>query len=427
MPSISLVSAGSNAQGQLASGDDEDRHTFSPCLFLGCSSGSLPAEAQRILQIAHGANHTLLLMELAEPSSRTRNEVWGAGDGTKGQLGPTISSAVSTFTPLDFNLESYGLQNHSVKKVAACWETSYIVLSSPGRSDVLLSCGTNDYGDLGIGGVQDKTSLPPMHVVCFEECVGAVDATVRVRRIDTGPHTVIVQLEVYLLDGTTRDVLVGWGAARHGQLGEWKIDSKNIAYLDCPRPLPLSCDDHIISFAIGSHHSMFLRSSGKPFGMGSSRKGQIESISDTEDVRAVGCTWNSTFVVSGKEGEWSILSCGASTKGQLGRDLDKAVPSQNGYQPDAVAFPFIHSSRKLVKLVCGSEHVLCLFSISDGEDESLTWTEVWAWGWNEHGNLGVGTTDDHFVPVKIWPPAEGHSPRAIDIAAGNGTSWIVLQ
>ncbi|KAJ7360882.1 hypothetical protein DFH08DRAFT_360705 [Mycena albidolilacea] len=30
-------------------------------------------------------------------------------------------------------------------------------------------------------------------------------------------------------------------------------------------------------------------------------------------------------------------------------------------------------------------------------------TEVWDWGWNEHGDLGVGTTENVSIPVKIWP------------------------
>ncbi|KAG1727899.1 hypothetical protein EDB19DRAFT_1748741 [Suillus lakei] len=54
--------------------------------------------------------------------------------------------------------------------------------------------------------------------------------------------------------------------------------------------------------------------------------------------------------------------------------------------------------------------------------------EVWGWGWNEHGNLGLGHTDDVLKPIKIWP-AGGHAldGRIVQVWAGNGTSWILLQ
>ena len=48
MPSLSLLSAGSNARGQLATGDTEDAHTFVPCTFAGCEPGALPAGTQRV-------------------------------------------------------------------------------------------------------------------------------------------------------------------------------------------------------------------------------------------------------------------------------------------------------------------------------------------------------------------------------------------
>ena len=90
MVSLSLLSAGSNARGQLATGDVEDAHTFTPCNFVDCTPGTLPEAAASVLQIACGANHTLVLLSRKEGGT----ELWGCGDGSKGQLGPSYPSNV---------------------------------------------------------------------------------------------------------------------------------------------------------------------------------------------------------------------------------------------------------------------------------------------------------------------------------------------
>ncbi|KAF8961989.1 hypothetical protein BDZ97DRAFT_2059843 [Flammula alnicola] len=52
--------------------------------------------------------------------------------------------------------------------------------------------------------------------------------------------------------------------------------------------------------------------------------------------------------------------------------------------------------------------------------------QVWEWGWNEHGNLGMSHTEDAPTSVKLWPPP-GDDEKVLNVCgiwAGSGTSWI---
>ena len=59
--------------------------------------------------------------------------------------------------------------------------------------------------------------------------------------------------------------------------------------------------------------------------------------------------------------------------------------------------------------------------------------EIWAWGWNEHGNLGLGHTEDVQLPLRISMPDADTSASEVKfkgiagVWAGCGTSWIATE
>lgn len=425
---MSLVSAGSNAQGQLATGDCEDAHTFTECHFQGCERDRLPAGTQKVVQIACGANHTLVLLDrVREPSSSPIRELWGCGDGSKGQILLSVTESSPVFVPMHLPLEDLGLAGYGVRMVAACWETSYLVLSHPERSDVLLSMGSDDFGDLGIGGTKGKSApTTSVHRIEFDRDCGGTDevTSIRVLSLVAGPHHVIVRFSVRLPDGSDQTRLVGWGTSRHGQLGDLKDPRTHrpLPFSSIPRAVSLSTDEAIVGMALGNQHSVFQLSSGTVIALGSNRKGQINGLAHLNDVQAIGCTWNATFAVVRHGDKWSIVCTGSLHTGQLGQETAGSAQADGSPLP-AVAFPFSFATHELLKMACGSEHVLCLFQSRSARPPR---NEVWAWGWNEHGTLGCGTTVDEKLPVKVWPP-DDNSPKAVDIAGGYGNSWIVLE
>ena len=416
-----LYAAGSNGRGQLAIGHSQDAHTFTPCKFAGReSSTSYPAAAADspdIISIVGGGNHTLVLLspvdDLTSPTHRL--EVWGCGDGAKGQLGPAYiadggrdNDGAMIFRPLVLPLEEQGLFGYTISQVAACWETSFFVLAKPGQHDLLISMGGDDFGDLGIGGL--RSTKVPFHVVDFSHVIGPTPHRLSITSITAGPHHAIA-----LLRADDVQHIVGWGTARHGQLGPLFAPSgRALPFSPSPVVIDLPIDvqlDPVLSIRAGNQHSLFLHSSGCVSALGSGAKGQLQGLRTAIDVRAIDCSWHGSYLRT----PMGLLSAGANARGQLGRDDSPVLPLAAARFPDDV---------RVLNFACGSEHVLAMV-------ESQGMAEVWGWGWNEHGNLGTGSLSDVNVPVKIWPPATAEPGRrtgeAVCVWAGCGTSWITCS
>jgi protein ATS1 len=447
-----LLASGSNARGQLANGTVDDSHYFSPCNFVGCLPGKLPSDTCRIVHIACGSNHASALLERQDETGEIQRELWGCGDGGKGQLGPSYMTDAgqksytsrSIFRPLDLPLQNYGLEGYACRLVASAWETSYIVLSSDGKADVVLCMGTNDYGDLGISeSTKGKEKIRRLNVVTFDHIAPRGkhldNSRIVVESLSAGPHHVIIHVRCPVVssgDESDECFTVGWGSSRHGQLGSIST-SHRTAISSIPRLISdgsFLYQNRIISSSLGNQHSVFLHASGRLSHLGSNKKGQLRDLITLRNVESVHCTWNGTYaVVRSDDGHHTIFAAGSYVKGQLGRIIPTSAESESATLPLApVCFPFAASSRWLLGMACGSEHVLALFG-TNHENSGLAPednTEVWGWGWNEHGNLGTGTIADSKLPTKIWPGPFGGDEtlgRAIGIWAGCGTSWMAIE
>ena len=131
-----------------------------------------------------------------------------------------------------------------------------------------------------------------------------------------------------------------------------------------------------------------------------------------------------------RDGNVVVLATGSNSHGQLGRG--NCTDSKEPVNLRPVDFPSNDEARRLRAVVCGSEHILVLTALSTpdvtGDEESAV--EVWGWGWNEHGNLGLGNTTDVTTPTKIWPSVSDtdySSSTVVGAWAGCGTSWIALS
>ena len=404
---MTLLSSGSNAQGQLGNGSLDDSHSFQACSFFGERPQCLPWGTVDILKVAAGSNHTLVLLEKEDKS----RELWGCGDGRKGQLGCAYQQTIlqggdpGLFREIQLAFCDSGLDGYQCKLVAATWETSFVVLSREGSTDILLSLGSDDYGDLGIAGLKKGAPQKDFYIVDFSHLFP--DQDILIDTISTGQRQVIAKVRT-----TSSSYLVGWGASRHGQLGE----PANVPFLASPRIVLLP--GAVSSCSLGIQHTIVLHESGQLSALGSDRKGQLQVArnwsSQIQGIpQGIGCTWNGSYILSEYERRWKIYSSGSDSHSQLGWK-----GSEN-----AVQFPRpLYCLDTTIDLACGSEHVLVLLTTTRLHCPT---TEVWGWGWNEHGNLGLGHTNDVPVPVKLWS-SEGN-PRAVRIWGGLGTSWIYLK
>ncbi|EGN93725.1 hypothetical protein SERLA73DRAFT_97675 [Serpula lacrymans var. lacrymans S7.3] len=431
----SLWVAGSNARGQLSNGTFDDSHTFAPCLFSE-SASIFPSTIRRILQLTCGANHTLILLQRSdEHGLETYTELWGCGDGSKGQLGPTLGQVHSAteFRRIPMPLQdTYTPLGYTCRLIAAAWETTYLVLSSPNHPDVLISMGSNDFGALGVESAKIKSAPFGPHAIAVEGL--ETDSSLLIKSLNAGPRHVVAEVVGVGKNGVKETFLIGWGAGRQGQLGVTLLKRAPQDHAG-PRRIPSDkSGDPIVSCSLGNQHTVILHSSGRVSALGSNRKCQVQDINNLSNVHSINCTWNGTYAVVKQEDGMTLLGMGDNSRGQLGREVDGRGSSQS----TLVNFPFELKSRELLKVACGSEHVLALFAvlssstshsqISNDDDRER---EVWAWGWNEHGNLGVGTTGNVERPIKIWPnggsDSSSMSARVIDVWAGCGTSWIALS
>ncbi len=445
---LSLLSAGSNAQGQLGNSTLDDSYIFQACSFAGAPPGTLPSNTIHVLDIANGSNHTLVLLEVMTSGDSKATEVWGCGDGRKGQLGPTYQKgytnqkSTTIFQALDLAkaLEKLDLADYAAVAIGATWETSYMVLAKPGKHAVIVSFGSNEFGDLGVG--KDKGDITMekglgVHVVDFSNVVEGLTITSAqnsaIEKVRAGQRHVIVSLKVTCKEREPIQVLVGWGSCRHGQLGGAPATAGHITnsptkkgtgivsqpayYYSCPTLIVLenTTSDPVIEYSLGIQHSAFLHASGRVSALGSNRKNQIQGLEGLHNIRDVKCTWNGTYTLTA-DNPPRILSTGSNSRGPLGR-------SDDAQTSEVVGIPLVEASVEIQSMVCGSEHSLLCLSTGGREDE------VWGWGWNEHGNLGVGNTIDSSTPVKVWPSqqqseaTETHPVRSI--WAGAGSSWIL--
>ncbi|OJT08028.1 RCC1 repeat-containing protein C10F6.04 [Trametes pubescens] len=440
MSALSLFSAGSNARGQLATGNLDDAYHFAPCIFSAVAPGDLPPGTVAVEDISCGANHTLAL--LLRNDGKT--ELWGCGDGSRGQLGPSyvavvaeasgeMADATAIFRPLDLNLHAFksreggSLHEYTVRLIAAGWETSYTVLSCPGRDDVLLSMGADDFGNLGVGGAPSQTSQgdvrPSINIVPLRGPIQAEDAgtTLTVLALSTGPHHTIARLLLASADGSTETHIVGWGTTRHGQLGPMSnTASRPLPFTPHPVLVPICPPGHVTQLALGNQHTVCRLSSATALALGSNRKEQLSGLDDLCDVERVGCTWNGTYALLGS-GE--VVATGSNTHSQLGRGTGGQGREET---IGPIHFPFGLDAGRVVQMACGSEHVLCVVERIQ-HDEAAPRREVWGWGWNEHGNLGTGGTEDVDTPVKIWPRYGDEQGWVANVWAGCGTSWVLVQ
>ncbi|GAA6010149.1 hypothetical protein JCM11491_005363 [Sporobolomyces phaffii] len=484
MDSYALYSTGSNSHGQLGLGTDQDRSTYARVqLPLAC----------RPIHLAFGANHALLLADVGG-----RRALFGSGSDRAGQLGARGSGSRWQFDEIPWGQlcpRDAGLAggDYDIIGVASTWETSFVHLRPKERegdvrnrgSDLLISFGSNDWGERGVSGGGARIPIDPT-VISMSH---AFDGPSKIVRIVAGPRHVLALLESLDLTNPFR-VLVGWGAARHGQLGSLGATGKLPRIVDRPEIIhldaPFSPKD-VVDFSCGKDHSAILvlpsastsTAESTIVTLGSNKHGQLgplfpaqtsqspsaapskhnilpisEAYRNLSDSRRtspvidiIRTTWNSTFVslpsILPHNSLPSIVSFGANSHGQLGvPDSVSALQVEAMQGPLRVLrFPSPHSTPALssdppssqtsppapssVRFSTGSEHVIAILDTQTPSSSSparqARHQELWTWGWNEHGNLGLGDGD---IDDRARPVRVGGVIQA-QLDAGRGSTKIV--
>jgi alpha-tubulin suppressor-like RCC1 family protein len=203
-----------------------------------------------------------------------------------------------------------------------------------------------------------------------------------------------------------------WGNNGYGALGLQASSNSGVV----PQPAPMALED-ISGVAAGEQFALGL-SNGEVYGWGANGWGQLGDGSTTnhpqptavaglEGIDAVAAGPVTSFALR-KDG--TVAAWGANGEGQLGLGSNSG-PETCGTHPCMklpVAVPGLSQVRALA---VGGSHVLAL--LEDGTVE--------AWGANNHGQLGDGTTVEKDSPVVV-----GAISDAVAVAAGQQFSLALL-
>lgn len=232
-----------------------------------------------------------------------------------------------------------------------------------------------------------------------------------------------------------------WGRGMFGRLGNGsQQDELFPKKLNFGNPNGTKHSVKIVGIAAGSYHSLALAEDGSVWCWGYNIYGQL-GLSGEEDSHdsLVPCLLsrfhelqppNSSTDPSEAEDKASIKMCAVKAGGMMSLAIDNCgtlwmwgnIPQESKEGGISLVSSFTPTpvwdfhGRTVVKVSCGNEHVVALVSAIDShEDENLL---CYSWGYNSHGQLGLGDRQSRLRPevVKIL---DEESPWTIyEVACG---------
>lgn len=331
-----LYSFGSNSNGQLGLGLNHYEDAFLPVIStfpLQPSSDNSPELKPH--QIAGGGNHVALLTNTGA--------LYFSGLNTSGQCDPYIGGNnviknMAEFSLLHLNSDS-NAQSPKWTSVSCTWESTVAVTtSSINCHSRVYTWGKGVFGELGCG---ENITITHGHPLLIDELTNK-----NIIKVSCGLRHVIAL--------TDSGELYGWGNSRYGQLGEHATRGKNF------RPVKICVNED----------------------------NDVESRKETDEnetvnnnatgikILDVACGQNHTAMLSNNG---YIFTFGCNKHGQLG--IESPVIIANTPKIQRVLIPGQkQGKRQVVEISCGWNTTFA--RCDDGT--------VFAWGRNDHGQLGVG-------------------------------------
>lgn len=333
------------------------------------SGSEVSGPIRQVILISAGASHSVALL--------SGNIVCSWGRGEDGQLGHGDAEDRPTPTQLS-TLD--GLDIISIT-CGADHTTAY----SESRMEV-YSWGWGDFGRLGHGNSSDLFTPQPIKAL----------HSLKIRQIACGDsHCLAVTM-----DGEVQS----WGRNQNGQLGLGTTEDSLV-----PQKIQAFQGVSIKMVAAGAEHTAAVTEDGELYGWGWGRYGNL-GLGDRNDrlvpekvslvklqgdkMIMVACGWRHTISVSSSGG---LYTYGWSKYGQLGHGdfEDHLTP----HKVEALRDSYI-------SLISGGwRHTMAL--TSDGN--------LYGWGWNKFGQVGVGDNIDHCSPVQVKFP---HEQKVVQISCG---------
>ena len=282
--------------------------------------------------------------------------VYGSGNNDRGQLGHvTTNSTVGTPEKIPT------LSN--IILLAAGYHHA-LALNSDGE---VFAFGDNEMGALGLGDTVDRT-VPEK-----------IPGLPKIKDVGTGFAYSVV------LDENGK--VYAFGDNRYGQLGLGSADRD-----DHVQPVMIPLDEQIVAIHVGSYSVVMIDISGDVYAVGDYGWGELGSvgfngtagkIAELSHIAAASIGSNHALYL---DVNGTVYASGRTTQGQLG------LPGAGSEEYDSINTP-----TKIPEIPMAA-------MVTAGGDFSLVLDkngEVWSFGKNTVGQLGLGDTTERRIPVKI--------------------------
>ncbi|XP_063982429.1 probable E3 ubiquitin-protein ligase HERC4 [Diachasmimorpha longicaudata] len=232
------------------------------------------------------------------------------------------------------------------------------------------------------------------------------------RRLDIDPTVTLVTPQSDPHPNQDPDMFC-WGSTAHGELGLGGIEDENILI---PREVDFDKATQVMQISCGENYTILITTEGHLYSCGNNDYGQLGRLKsrkrfqeipslDAFVFKRVSCGGSHSLAIN----EWGQLFCwGSNSDGQLG--LNSHVPiEETPRMVKSLGANFI------VQVACGLKHALAL--TNNGE--------LYAWGSNVEGQLGLGTDIKTELKPKLITSLAG-IPIAF-VACGGYHSLIVSK
>jgi myosin heavy subunit/alpha-tubulin suppressor-like RCC1 family protein len=291
----------------------------------------------------------------------------------------------------------------------ACGATHTIALDSAGE---LYAWGWGDRGQLGHGSWANELRPRKLETLSNSADRAMLKSGELSRNIshDIAQRIFVKQIAVgedHSIALTESGEVYSWGAGSRGALGHGT--RSNVHY---PQKVE-GLRRRVCEVSAGAHHSVALVMAGSVYTWGSGAQlglgvfadksrgdkdtPQAVSALTKQRIRHVATGWSFTLAVA-HSGD--VYSWGSGRHGQLGHgdERDRFTPTKiaalckernQESKSEKSRKPRAHA--RVATVACGSRHAAALTSTG----------RVFTWGWNRHGQLGVGDTENLSIPTMV--------------------------
>ena len=285
-----------------------------------------------------------------------------------------------------------------------------LALSADGT---VYAWGRNEYGQLGNGVTATNSPIP----VAVKTTGTSMDGKTIMQVAAGATHSLALAT-----DGT----IYAWGKNEYGQLG-------NDSTINSPVPVAVKTTGtpmdgkKIIQIHAGYEHSLALASDGTVYTWGRNNYGQLGKNDATDAhipaaVRTLGTPMAGKIIVQLAAGnsqsialasDGTVYTWGWNQHGQLGNGT-----TMNSRIPVAVVTAGTPLAGKTIsQIAAGNAHALAM--TDDGT--------MYAWGWNQHGQLGNNSTINSSLPVIVKTTGTPLAGKMItQITSGGSPNSLVL-